>query len=170
MSTLLRETQPAQNRIAGYLPQHADANGDYVATGENNPLPVLIQFIKGMMPTQAQGQLIDTDITHANVTIAPNSWSTVTSFAETKGAKFLAVHLSNDSSATSIEAEVSWSTDGVTQDGKTSAVVNTTGAVNKSGLVQVQAPYYRINIRNNDTAAAPAGNHVTNCKVSKLYG
>jgi hypothetical protein len=170
MSTLLRETQPANNRIAGYLPQHADANGTYVATGENNPMPVQVNFVKGMLPTQGQGQLIDYDVTHSNVTLAPNAWSAQSEFRPTNGAKFLAIHLSNDSSASSLSGEIAWSNDGVTADGKTGDVVTTTGTLSKSGVSQALAPYYRINIKNNDTAAAPAGNHTVNCKVTKLYG
>jgi hypothetical protein len=169
-STLLRETNPANNRIAGFLPQHADANGTYVPTGETYPMPVQVNFVKGMLPTQVQGQLMDYDITHTNVSIAPNSWSAQTDFRPTNGAKFLAVHLANDSSATSISAEIAWSNDGVTADGKTIDVANTNLAVNKSGMTQALAPYYRVNIKNLDTAAAPAGNHTVNCKVTKLYG
>jgi hypothetical protein len=169
-STLERETNPANGYSPALLPQHEGLDGKFKVTGENNPLPVLIQLIKGMMPTQGQGQLIEYDITHTNVIIPPNSWSAPTTFKETNGATFLAVHLNNDSSATALEAEVAWSNDGNTQDGKTSNVVVTTGAQNRSGVVQVMAPYYRVNIRNSDTAAAPAGNHAANCKVTKLYG
>src|SRR5689334_7624576 len=119
-SSLIRETAPKDGFLPSLLPQHENANGDYVATGENNPLPVLIQLVKGMLPIQSQGQLIDLDVTHTNVSISPNSWSTPTTFKETNGSKFLAIHLQNDVSSTSIEPEVACSTDGVNQDGKTS--------------------------------------------------
>ncbi|ARK32125.1 hypothetical protein [Halalkalibacter krulwichiae] len=40
MTRLLRESNPIPGEIPGFLPQHEDASGSFVVTGERNPLPI----------------------------------------------------------------------------------------------------------------------------------
>ncbi len=55
-STLKRETSPTEGYGPALLPQHEAANGDYVATGENNPLPFSFANARGQVPMQVQEQ------------------------------------------------------------------------------------------------------------------
>lgn len=156
MSTLLRETQPAQNRIAGYLPQHADANGNYVPTGENFPLPVLIKMITGMMPVQFQ-ETLKTQLpiqTHAAVIIGANAQN-VSGWIDVRGYDKLAINATM-TSGTGMTIKIETSFDNSTYfsektvyDGSANAFVD---------AIEVPAPFIRLLIKNKDTGAAKTTN------------
>jgi hypothetical protein len=148
MSTLLRETQPAQNRIAGYLPQHADENGNYVATGDNAPMPVKVQFVKGMVPVQFQ-ETLRTQlpiVTHASVIIGANAQN-VSGWLDVRGYDKIAVNATM-TSGTGMTIKIETSFDNSTYfsektlyDGSANAYVDT---------VDVPAPFIRLLVKNKD--------------------
>jgi hypothetical protein len=157
MSTLLRETQPAQNRIAGYLPQHADANGNYVPTGENFPLPVLIKMIGGMMPVQFQESL-RTQLpvqTHAAVPVGANAWSAATNFIDVKGYDKVGINVSM-TSGTGMTVKIETSFDGTAYFSE-KTIYDGASAV-FADVFDIPAPYIRITIKNKDTGATKTTN------------
>jgi hypothetical protein len=150
MSTLLRETQPANNRIAGYLPQHADANGTYVATGEENPMPVQVNFVKGMVPVQFQETLkTQSSIpTHTGVTVPSNTYM-YGQWIPTNGYDKFGVNITM-LNGTGMTVKIELSLDGsaylsekVLYDGSSVTVVEE---------YPITAPYFRLLVRNKDAA------------------
>jgi hypothetical protein len=157
MSTLLRETQPAQNRIAGYLPQHADENGNYVATGDNAPMPVKVQFVKGMVPVQFQ-ETLRTQLpvqTHAAVPVGANAWSAATSFTDVRGYDKVGVNVSM-TGGTGMTIKIETSFDGTAYFSEKTIHDGTVAVF--ADVIDIPAPYIRITIKNKDGAATKTTN------------
>jgi hypothetical protein len=148
MSTLLRETQPAQNRIAGYLPQHADANGNYVPTGENFPLPVLIKMITGMMPVQFQETLRtqETNTPHTGATVLANTWNQ-SEWIDVTGYENLVASAKNDTN--NVTVAIDQSHDKATVISNTQA--NAAGSTVVDVTTPVKARYARVAVKHADT-------------------
>jgi hypothetical protein len=151
MSTLLRETQPANNRIAGYLPQHADANGTYVATGENNPMPVQVNFVKGMVPVQFQESLRTQAYinTHTNVIIGADTYN-YGNVIDARGYDKIAVNVLM-LNGTGMIIKLETSGDGVNYNAQQTLYDGSSAAF--VGEVGLPSPYVRLIIKNKDTAA-----------------
>jgi hypothetical protein len=148
MSTLIRETNPEQGRIPALVPQHANENGDYVATGENNPLPVLIKLIKGMMPIQFQETLKtqDTLTPHTGTTVLANAWNNG-EWIDVTGYETLIASAKND--ANNVSVAIDQSHDKTTIISNTQANAATATVVETSATVK--ARYARVAVKHGDT-------------------
>lgn len=154
MSTLQRETAPKDGFLPSLLPQHENAAGDYVATGENNPLPVLIQLIKGMMPIQFQETLrTQTPIaTHASVVIGAGATNTG-AFIDARGYDKCGINVYMISGV-NMAVKIETSFDGTAYFSEKTLYQGTSSVY--VDVIDIPAPYFRLTVKNTDTATKTA--------------
>jgi hypothetical protein len=127
------------------IPQHMKADGTMVATGENNPLPIMTL---GMLPIQFQETLRTQlpTITHQSVIIGANAQN-VSGWIDVRGYDKLAVNTTM-TGGTGMTVKVETSFDNSTYfsektlyDGTANAYVDT---------IDVPAPFVRLLVKNKD--------------------
>lgn len=153
MSTLIRETNPEQGRIPALVPQHLNTDNNYVATGEGNPLPVLIKLVKGMLPVQFQ-ETLRTQLpvqTHTAVPITSGQWGTG-QWIELTGYDKLALTV-NMALGVGMTITVDFSHDGTTYFTGIDIYDGTALKYSSPSDIPVIAKYGRLAVKNKDTTA-----------------
>lgn len=153
MSTLQRESAPKDGFLPSLLPQHENAAGDYVATGENNPLPVLLQLVKGMLPVQFQETLRTqkTEQTHTTAPISSGQWNTG-QWVNLEGFDKLGITV-NMGSGVGMTITVDFSHDGTTYFTGLDIYDGTLAKFTSQNDIPVVAKYGRLAIKNKDATA-----------------
>lgn len=90
--------------------------------------------------------------THVGVSIAASSYGN-SAWLECDGYSSIGLTLTNDA-ATATAIDVDWSHDGITAQGKDLNAVPSANTLQRAGMVDVKAKYFRLVAKNNDSAAA----------------
>jgi hypothetical protein len=133
------------------IPQHMKADGTMVATGENNPMPIMTL---GMLPIQFQETLrtISTIQMHNSVNIPANTWNS-SGFIDTTG--FDKVCLSvNMTSGTGMTVNIDFSHDGSTFFANPAGIFFDGAASYCAFECPLMARYIRVAIKNKDATNA----------------
>jgi len=115
-------------------------------------LKVKIDSTDVQLPIQIQSRLNTPFQTHNNVLIPPSTWSEYSGWADCSKADKIAVNVANDA-ITSTIVQVIWSFD---QNGRhgVETVIPSGALQQRSGIIDVKAPYYKISVKNEDTATS----------------
>lgn len=128
------------------LPQHEKADGTFVVTGENNPMPIMAL---GQIPTQEQSRLTPQDKVATAFSI--NAGATLT-VATVPMSGYSALGYNSFASASHAHATTIWaSPDGATRTGTVATVTATNQGRNLLG--DVSAEYAIIEVTNSDASA-----------------
>lgn len=145
------------NGILVPVPQHIDASGNFVATGESNPLPTKDMGSDYQKPVEIQSGAQDTIQTQNAALVPANSGSnTSTNWEDLNGVTEIGVTVQNDSNSAQFFAVVLWSNDKVNVHGATTALANGAAVWSSSrgGTVRTAGRFAKVVVVNSDTAAA----------------
>jgi hypothetical protein len=144
------------NGILVPVPQHIDASGNFVATGENNPLPTKEMTTDYQKPVEIQSAMQDVIQTHNAVTVPTNNNNTNPDWKDLNGITEVGVTVQSDSNTGQFSCVILWSNDMVNIHGATTALPTAVAiwANSRGTTVRTSARFAKVIIINADTAAA----------------
>jgi len=127
------------------IPQHMKADGTMVATGENNPMPIMTL---GMLPIQFQETLRSQlpIATHTGVIIGANAWNTGT-WIDVRGYDKVGLNVSM-TAGTGMTIKIETSFDNSSYFSEKTVYDGT--ALTFADCIDIPAPYIRVTIKNKD--------------------
>lgn len=133
------------------LPQHQKADGKFVVTGENNPMPIMSM---GMLPIQFQETLRTQSpiVTHASVIIGAGATNTGT-FIDARGYDKCGINVYMISGV-NMAVKIETSFDGTTYFSEKTLYQGTSSVY--VDVIDIPAPYFRLTVKNTDTATKTA--------------